>query len=135
MAGRNKQKLENIRQDLCKIDSTIKVQSSYIQDGTELSIHKPSILSSHCQDSFVRQTTYGCRSVMYHTIGLQDVPLITADLSDPSSLEHLASTAKCVLATVGPYRLSGTPMVEACVNTGTNYCDITGKPLQAAVSF
>jgi len=56
----------------------------------------------------------------------QDVPILTADLADPSSLEALAKQAKVVLATVGPYREWGTPMVEACVNTGTHYCDITG---------
>ena len=56
----------------------------------------------------------------------QDIPIITADLSDQSSLEHLTKQAKVVLATVGPFALSGTPMVKACVATGTHYCDITG---------
>lgn len=80
LAGRNRQKLESIRDKLCKIDPSVK-----------------------------------------------DVPIITADLADPSSLESLTRQAKVVLATVGPYREWGTPMVEACVNTGTHYCDITGE--------
>ena len=31
MAGRNKQKLENIRQSLCKIDASVKVRDMRVQ--------------------------------------------------------------------------------------------------------
>lgn len=59
-------------------------------------------------------------------IDVQDVPIITADVSDKSSLESLAKSTKVVLATAGPFAVFGTPMVEACLATSTNYCDITG---------
>ena len=58
---------------------------------------------------------------------LQDVPIIIADSSDKQSLEDLTKSTKVVLATAGPFAVLGTPIVEACVATSTNYCDITGK--------
>jgi short subunit dehydrogenase-like uncharacterized protein len=32
-----------------------------------------------------------------------------------------------VLSTVGPYALYGEPLVKACAETGTDYCDLTGE--------
>jgi short subunit dehydrogenase-like uncharacterized protein len=55
------------------------------------------------------------------------VPLIVADSSDPASLAAMAKRAKCVLTTVGPYQLYGTPVLEACVNSGTDYVDLCGE--------
>jgi short subunit dehydrogenase-like uncharacterized protein len=34
---------------------------------------------------------------------------------------------RVVISTVGPYALYGSPLVEACAETGTDYCDLTGE--------
>lgn len=67
------------------------------------------------------------RSSMWMGYVLQDVPILVADASDKQSLEHLTKSTKVVLATAGPFAVLGTPIVEACVATSTNYCDITGE--------
>ncbi|KAL8546015.1 hypothetical protein ACS0TY_005939 [Phlomoides rotata] len=56
------------------------------------------------------------------------VPLITADTTDPNSLSRLAAQAKVILNCVGPFRLYGPPVVEACVEAGCDYIDICGEP-------
>lgn len=55
------------------------------------------------------------------------VPLVTADASDKASLTAMAKRTKCVLTTVGPYQLYGTPVVEACIENGTDYVDLCGE--------
>ena len=39
----------------------------------------------------------------------------------------MAKRSKVICTTVGPYAKYGTYLVEACVETKTNYCDITGE--------
>jgi|EP01049_Picozoa_sp_SAG25_P005685 short subunit dehydrogenase-like uncharacterized protein len=58
---------------------------------------------------------------------LAQLPLIVADSSDAASLRALVSRTKVVLSTVGPFALYGTPLVQACAEHGTDYCDITGE--------
>jgi short subunit dehydrogenase-like uncharacterized protein len=53
--------------------------------------------------------------------------LVAADASSPESLASLASSAKVVLTTVGPYTLYGMPLVEACAVAGTHYADLSGE--------
>jgi len=55
------------------------------------------------------------------------VDLIVADASDPASLEAMVKSARCVLTTVGPYQLYGTPLVEACAAYGVDYVDLSGE--------
>ena len=57
-----------------------------------------------------------------------DTPLIVANSDDPASLEAMCERTKVVLTTVGPYQLYGDALVEACVNTGTDYADLCGEP-------
>lgn len=57
-----------------------------------------------------------------------DLPILTADTSDPPSLRRLASQAKLILNCVGPFRLYGEPVVAACVDSGCDYLDICGEP-------
>lgn len=59
----------------------------------------------------------------------EDVPLVVADAEDPASLAAMAKNAKCVISTVGPYTLYGTPLVAACAEAGTDYVDLCGEPL------
>ncbi|KAF6173535.1 hypothetical protein GIB67_042665 [Kingdonia uniflora] len=56
------------------------------------------------------------------------ISIITADVSDPSSLKELCSKTKLVLNCVGPFRLYGEPVVRACVEAGCDYLDICGEP-------
>ena len=56
-----------------------------------------------------------------------DVPLLIADASDEASLNALCAQTKVIASTVGPYALYGEPLVRACVETGTDYCDLTGE--------
>lgn len=58
----------------------------------------------------------------------KDIPLIEADASNPASLAAMCERTKCVLTTVGPYQLYGTPLVAACVAAGTDYVDLCGEP-------
>ena len=55
-------------------------------------------------------------------------PLVTADASDPASLDAMVRRAKVVLTTVGPYQLYGNELVAACAKAGTDYVDLCGEP-------
>ncbi|WP_440958456.1 saccharopine dehydrogenase family protein [Oceanicaulis sp. LC35] len=57
-----------------------------------------------------------------------DTPLIVADASDPASLKAMAGRTRAVITTVGPYQLYGEALVKACVETGTDYVDLSGEP-------
>jgi short subunit dehydrogenase-like uncharacterized protein len=56
-----------------------------------------------------------------------DVPIVTADSDDASSLDKLVATTKVVLSTVGPYAIYGSKLVAACAQAGTHYCDLAGE--------
>lgn len=56
-----------------------------------------------------------------------DLPVIVADVGDPPSLTAMCEKARVIISTVGPYALYGEPLVRACVETGTDYCDLTGE--------
>jgi len=58
---------------------------------------------------------------------LKDLDYIIASSSDQASLNNVAQQTKVVLTTVGPYSWYGEPMLKACVEAGTNYCDLTGE--------
>lgn len=59
----------------------------------------------------------------------QSWPLITADASQPSTLNAMAARAQVVVTTVGPYNRYGLPLVAACAAAGTDYADLTGEPM------
>ena len=59
---------------------------------------------------------------------LADLPLLHADVTDPSSLADVAGRTKVVVTTVGPYLQFGEPLVAACAEAGTDYVDLTGEP-------
>ncbi len=56
-----------------------------------------------------------------------DLPILIADSSDPVSVSKLAQQSQVICTTVGPYAKYGTPLVAACVEAGTHYCDLTGE--------
>jgi short subunit dehydrogenase-like uncharacterized protein len=55
------------------------------------------------------------------------VPLLLADAADEAALRRLCGSTRVVASTVGPYALYGEPLVKACAETGTDYCDLTGE--------
>jgi len=56
-----------------------------------------------------------------------DIPVVVGDATDPESLRDVAHSTRVVCTTVGPYTKYGTPLVEACLAAGTEYCDLTGE--------
>lgn len=57
----------------------------------------------------------------------RELDIVVADSLDRDALAALAASTRVVLSTVGPYALYGTPLVEACVEAGTSYCDLAGE--------
>ena len=55
--------------------------------------------------------------------------IILANAADPAELKALCERTRVVVSTVGPYALYGEPLIKACVENGTDYCDLTGEPL------
>jgi len=53
---------------------------------------------------------------------------ISADVNDYSSLVEMCKRAKVIISTVGPYALYGEPVIKACIETGSDYVDLTGEP-------
>lgn len=52
----------------------------------------------------------------------------TVDVHDLVGLLHLAEQTRVLATTVGPYAEHGELVVQACIRSGTDYCDITGEP-------
>ena len=61
------------------------------------------------------------------SLGITALPTIVADSSDPDSLRAMVEQTRVVISTVGPYALHGTPLIMACAEVGTHYCDLTGE--------
>lgn len=59
--------------------------------------------------------------------GWDDLPVVVGDATDPESLREVARSTRVVCTTVGPYTEYGTDLVEACIDAGTDYCDLTGE--------
>ncbi len=57
----------------------------------------------------------------------RNLPLIVADTQSAEALTNLCTQTRVVLSTVGPYALYGEPLIKACAETGTDYCDLAGE--------
>lgn len=57
----------------------------------------------------------------------QTLETIVADSGDADALAAMAARTRVVLTTVGPYALYGSNLVAACVEEGTDYCDLAGE--------
>jgi short subunit dehydrogenase-like uncharacterized protein len=55
------------------------------------------------------------------------VPAFVANAEDTNALVGLCRQARVIVSTVGPYARHGEPLVRACCETGTDYCDLTGE--------
>lgn len=51
-----------------------------------------------------------------------------ADCEDKKSLDSMAKQAKVVINCCGPYRFYGESVVNACVENGASYIDVSGEP-------
>jgi short subunit dehydrogenase-like uncharacterized protein len=58
----------------------------------------------------------------------KDLAIIVADANDLDALKSMCEQTKVVMSTVGPYDLYGETLIQSCVATGTDYCDLTGEP-------
>lgn len=59
---------------------------------------------------------------------LESLALLDADVTDADSMAAIASAARVVITTVGPYVKYGEALVAACAAAGTDYVDLTGEP-------
>src|SRR5215218_1284275 len=59
--------------------------------------------------------------------GIEAPETLVADVTDPTSLASLASRTRVVLNAAGPYTLYAEPVIEACVEAGAHYADLTGE--------
>lgn len=57
-----------------------------------------------------------------------EVDGLLADSDDLESLRSLVAQTKVIISTVGPYIVYGSKLVQACVESGTHYVDLTGEP-------
>jgi len=55
------------------------------------------------------------------------LPILIANSDTLQSLDAIAADTRVVLTTVGPYAKYGSPLVDACVRHGTDYCDLAGE--------
>jgi short subunit dehydrogenase-like uncharacterized protein len=53
--------------------------------------------------------------------------LVKADSFNGEQLRQMSSKTKVICTTVGPYAIYGAELVSACIDTGTDYCDLTGE--------
>lgn len=54
--------------------------------------------------------------------------VVIADIRDKDSLRAMTASTKVLMNAVGPFALYGPDVVEACLESGTHYLDITGEP-------
>jgi len=59
--------------------------------------------------------------------GAESIEIIVADAGDEAALASMCQLTRVIVSTVGPYALYGETLVKVCVNTGTDYCDLTGE--------
>lgn len=57
----------------------------------------------------------------------ENLSIVLADSFDKDSLIAMARRSRVISSTVGPYSKYGSLLVEACVEEGTDYCDLTGE--------
>jgi short subunit dehydrogenase-like uncharacterized protein len=56
-----------------------------------------------------------------------EIPILIGDAMNRRSLDDITRDTHVVATTVGPYTNYGSPLVEACIESQTDYCDLTGE--------
>lgn len=59
---------------------------------------------------------------------LGTISYLTADVSNPASLEKMCASTRILLNIVGPYEKYGEPVVKAAIEQKTHYLDLSGEP-------
>jgi short subunit dehydrogenase-like uncharacterized protein len=59
---------------------------------------------------------------------LSKIPIFVADISDETSLKNMTSNARLIINCVGPYQFYGEQVIKACLETSTNYIDVSAEP-------
>lgn len=54
-------------------------------------------------------------------------PFEVCSIDDPTALKRLLAKAEIIIHCAGPFQTTATQMVNACLETGTHYLDITGE--------
>lgn len=75
----------------------------------------------------LRWAIAGRNRAKLEAISQGSVPVLVADAADRTATAAIAAQARVVATTAGPFSLYGTPLVDACVEHRTHYCDITGE--------
>ena len=60
-------------------------------------------------------------------LGATEVPIVIADSQKMDTLQRMVKRTKVICTTVGPYAKYGSLLVEVCVQSQTDYCDLTGE--------
>ena len=60
-------------------------------------------------------------------LNIDENRIFIGDCDDIESLIKLTAKTKVIGTLVGPYAKLGSNLIEACIKTNTNYCDITGE--------
>ena len=61
------------------------------------------------------------------SLNFKKIPYLIAESNNKNSLLKMTKMTTTICSTVGPYDKYGTLLVEACIESKTNYCDITGE--------
>ncbi|WP_419827074.1 saccharopine dehydrogenase NADP-binding domain-containing protein [Sphingomonas sp.] len=64
---------------------------------------------------------------MLAELELDGVDILVADLDQPASLQALARRTTAVVNLAGPYTQKAASLIEACVEAGTSYVDLSGE--------
>ena len=59
--------------------------------------------------------------------GTEGLSIFVGDARDHQFLGTMVERTKVVLSTVGPYSLYGRELIQACAESGTDYCDLSGE--------
>jgi len=67
--------------------------------------------------------------VLHRTGTSASTPILVAGAADGEALAALTARTRLILTTAGPYQLHGTPLLAACIASGTDYVDLCGEPV------
>ncbi|MEP2650479.1 MAG: saccharopine dehydrogenase NADP-binding domain-containing protein [Paraglaciecola sp.] len=59
----------------------------------------------------------------------ETIPLVVADVQDPTSIQAMVNRTKLMLTTVGPYQIYGSELIAMCAKSGVDYVDLCGEPV------
>jgi short subunit dehydrogenase-like uncharacterized protein len=79
-----------------------------------------------------RQKLEKVRQAILPGAGEEQLPILLGDSEDTASLANLAAKTRVICSTVGPYAVFGEPLIKACAEAGTDYCDLCGESFWVA---